>query len=57
MRNLAETVQRLRLVKQARGKFLGLWAAECIFEQKRPMRRALQDVLRSPHSPRFGRKW
>jgi hypothetical protein len=55
MRNLAETVERLRLVKQARGRFLGRWAAECIFEQKRPVRRALGDVLRSQSSPRIGK--
>jgi hypothetical protein len=53
MRNLAETVERLQLVKQARGRFLGQWAAECIFDQKRPVKRALKDVLHSQYSSRI----
>jgi hypothetical protein len=55
-RDIADMVQRLQLVKRARGLFLGRWAAECIFDQQRPLKRLECDLLRlNPRAP-FGKK-
>ena len=49
MRNLSATAQRMRMINQAHGKFLGRFAAECIFEQEKPLDRALRAIENLPH--------
>lgn len=48
MRNLSATAQRMRMISQAHGKFLGRFAAECIFDQEKPLDRALRAIENLP---------
>ena len=51
MQSLAQTIDRMKVVKSASERFLGLWATECIFTQERPLDALLKDL--SPSFERF----
>ncbi len=44
MIDLANTAERLRIVKEAHQRFLGLWAVDCLIEQRKPMQKVAADV-------------
>jgi hypothetical protein len=51
MRDIAATAQRLRAVREAQRRFLGLWAAHCLFDNPRSLDRMATDLEQSSLDP------
>lgn len=48
MNDIAATAQRLRVVREAQRRFLGLWAADCLFDRSDSMDRMSADLEQTP---------
>lgn len=48
MNDIAAIAQRLRVVREAQRRFLGRWAADCLFDRPRSMDRMSTDLEKTP---------
>ena len=51
MRNLAATVESLRTIALAGERFLGLFAVDCLVEERRVCERLFGDIMNAPPAP------